>query len=154
MVSLVSGLGTSSLMTAATSLLLHLPQWLSPRRRHRHHQRLSPWSRPRVQQVALLTQAERLQRAEQARGALVKTWREKAAPDRKGRDFRGIIAAECLSGVGDLMQVGMVYFMVLSMFVCSSKNNLLFLLFLFNDFFSMPHGTLNRNGLRAATCRQ
>ena len=50
-----------------------------------------------VQQVAAMTQAERLQ----ARGALVKVWREKAAPWKKGRDFRGIIASECLFGVDD-----------------------------------------------------
>ena len=99
MVSLVSGLGTPGLMPAETSLPWHLPQWLSPRRR----------SATLVQEVALLTQEERLQRAEQARGALVKTWLEKASPDKKGRDFRGIIAKECLFGVDDLMQVGMFF---------------------------------------------
>lgn len=57
-----------------------------------------------VQEVAALTQAERLRRAEQARGSLVKVWREKAAIDGKGKDFRGVISSDCMAGMEDLMK--------------------------------------------------
>ena len=58
-----------------------------------------------VQEWMVLTQRERLARAEQARGGLVAVWRKKAARDGKGRDFRGIISTDCMAGVQDLMQV-------------------------------------------------
>lgn len=58
-----------------------------------------------VQELMVLTQGERLARAEQARGSLVEVWKKKAATDGKGRDFRGIISNDCMAGVQDLMQV-------------------------------------------------
>ena len=56
-----------------------------------------------VQEVQALTQQERLARAEEARGSLVKVWRNKATGDGKGRDFRGIVASSCMAGINELM---------------------------------------------------
>ena len=53
-----------------------------------------------------MTQQERLQRAEEARGALVKIWVEKAKCQGSGKDFRGVVCNDCLIGVGDLMKAG------------------------------------------------
>ena len=57
-----------------------------------------------VQEVAAMTQVERLARAKEARGSLVKVWRTKALKDGKGRDFRGVISSDCMNGMEDLMK--------------------------------------------------
>lgn len=61
-----------------------------------------------AQQLAEMSREEKLQRAEEARGYLVKVWRDKAAPDRKGRDYRAIVPLECMNGMAQLMKVGAV----------------------------------------------
>lgn len=59
-----------------------------------------------VAEVSAMSQEERLQRAEAARGFLVKTWRSKAKMDGKGSDFRGIISGDCMAGIPALREVG------------------------------------------------
>ena len=59
-----------------------------------------------VQEVAAMMQQECLERAEKARGALVKTWQEKAKKEGKGRDLRGTISSDCMDSVEDLMKEG------------------------------------------------
>ena len=61
-----------------------------------------------VAEVAAMSQQERLQRAEAARGFLVKTWRIKAKMEGKGRDFRGIISGDCMADIPALREVGCV----------------------------------------------
>ena len=48
-------------------------------------------------------QQECLERAEKARGALVKTWQEKVKKEGKGRDLRGTISFDCMDSVEDLI---------------------------------------------------
>ena len=68
----------------------------------------SPPTESLVAEVAAMSQQERLQRAEAARGCLVKTWRDKFKIDGRGRDFRGIISGDCMADIPDLLQAGCV----------------------------------------------
>ena len=54
--------------------------------------------------IAAMTLEERLQRAEEARGGLVKIWRQKAACDGKGKDFRSVISGDCMPEIPNLMK--------------------------------------------------
>lgn len=63
-----------------------------------------------AQQLADMSREEKLQRAEEARGYLVKVWRAKAATEKKGRDYRAIVPLECMNGMAALMKVGHVEF--------------------------------------------
>ena len=57
-----------------------------------------------LQDLTQLSQAERLQRAEAARGGLVQTWKAKAQTEGKGRDYRGILPNECMADLPALME--------------------------------------------------
>ena len=57
-----------------------------------------------LRKLQLLTASEKKECAEESRGALVKLWREKAKPEKKGKAFRGIIDPQCMTGIPELLQ--------------------------------------------------
>lgn len=57
-----------------------------------------------IRNLQLLTADEKKECAEESRGMLVKLWREKAAPEKRGKAFRGIIDPECMKGIPELLQ--------------------------------------------------
>ena len=80
-----------------------------------------------IQEVASLTQQDRLERAEAARGALVKRWRQQAACQGSGKDFRGLISGGCMVGIAELMQAdGEIWLHLLTKQLCCVIQVLLF----------------------------
>ena len=57
-----------------------------------------------IRKLQLLTGPEKKVCAEESRGALVKMWREKAKPEKRGKAFPGIIDQQCMTGIPDLLQ--------------------------------------------------
>ena len=57
-----------------------------------------------LRKLQLLTASEKKECAEESHGALVKLWREKAKPEKKGKAFRGIIDPQCMTGIPELLQ--------------------------------------------------
>ena len=47
---------------------------------------------------------EKKECAEESRGVLVKLWREKAKPEKRGKAFRGIIDQQCMTGIPEFLQ--------------------------------------------------
>ena len=68
--------------------------------------------------IAAMTLEERLQRAEAARGGLVKIWRDKAACDGKGKDFRSVISGDCMPEIPNLMKDVMEMLKYCRLFCC------------------------------------
>ena len=57
-----------------------------------------------LEKFAAMTVAEQRAEAERSRGDLVRLWRERAQPEKKGKAFRGVLPYECMQALPGLLQ--------------------------------------------------